>query len=258
MDNLERLNTLCPVCDGPVSFEADRLGEQVHCPHCEEMIALGSVVPLPAEQGAPFETTDVDQSARNGIKLLAAVAAIIVLLFGGVLLFRKAKTVQPPAKLNPIEMAAEANHTPPVQPEVTMPTPPPAVTPPLPDQDVVLIELARQRQEEVYQEQVIAEMRRANDLAEANARWQQWNEMQSRSIADSQPSEPIPPAEVVEPVQVFQPIELIQPPIGGVYFRGGMRTGSPAGHYLSGPVSQRGQGITAIFVNRVKSTPYAN
>lgn len=49
MDALTQLNTLCPVCDGPIGFEAFRLGERATCPHCWETIALGSVAPLPAE-----------------------------------------------------------------------------------------------------------------------------------------------------------------------------------------------------------------
>lgn len=224
------------------------------------MIALGSVEPLPAESDASFQAADGDQSARNGFKLLAAGVAIIVLLFGGVLLYRKGSAVRPPAKSNPIELAAKASEMPLVQPEDSLPTPsaPAAVSPPSPNQDAVLVELIRQRQEEAYQQQVIAEMRRANDLAEANARWQQWNEMQSRLIADSQPSEPNPPVEIVEPAPAFQQIELIQAPIGGVYYGGGMRTGSPAGHYLPGSIGQRGQGYTSVLVNRIRSTPYAN
>jgi hypothetical protein len=258
MDNLERLNTLCPVCDGPVSFEAHRLGELVPCPHCEETIVLGAVESLSVEQDAPSETVYEEQSGQNKLKLLAAAVAIIVLLSGGVFWYRKGTVVQPPAKSNSIEVAATADETPPVQPPVSVPTPPPAVvTPPAPNQDEVLIALTRQRQEEAYQQQVIAEMRRANDIAEANARWQQWNEMQSQLRADSEPSEAIPPGEVIEPAPALPEIEIIQAPIGGVYFGGGMRTGSPIVRNLPGTVGQP-RGFTTVFVNRVRSAPYVN
>src|ERR1035441_6940110 len=133
MDNTERLNTLCPVCDGPVSFEAYRLGEWVNCPHCQEMIALGSVEPLPAPRAATSRTAVLRPGATNGFKLLACAAAMFCFLAGCVLLYRKVAAVQPQPKSHGTELAAIAKESPPVLPPVALPAAAPAPLPPIPN-----------------------------------------------------------------------------------------------------------------------------
>jgi hypothetical protein len=264
MGNTESLNTLCPACDGPISFEAYRLGERVNCPHCQEMIELGSVAPLPAQPDAPFQTTAAAPSTGSGFKLLACAAALVVLLAGGVFFGRRVAANQPKPKSQVLEVVAKAKETSPVQPPVALPTPPAMLTPPPPKTDDALAEQARQQQEQANQQQLIAELRRANDLAEANARWQQWKDIQSRAIAESQPREIIEPVEVFEPVEMdvpipaFQQIEIIQSPIGGVY-NGGLKSGRPIVRGLPGSVGQRGHGVTTLTVNATPRTlPYGN
>ena len=235
MDALERLNTLCPVCNGPINFEAGRLGEWVNCPHCQDTIALGSVEPLPSPRKTIPQTPGLAPSAWNGFKLLASACALFLLLAGSVLWYFRAAAFQPKPKSLETALAANAPAVPPVQPPVALPTTSPAPLPPLPNLDEVRAEQRRQQQEQWNQQQLIAELRRANDLAEAHARWQQLHEMESRPILEIQPVEVLQPTEIIQPIQQFQFIQTLPPPNRS--YGGGLRIGSPViynSHSLAG------------------------
>lgn len=256
MDNVERLNTLCPVCDGPIHFEAYRLGEWVNCPHCQETIALGSVEPLPATRTRPVETAAMAWSGRKTFELLACATAMFFLLACGAFWHRKVAAVQPAPKPREPEMAVRADPTPPPQQPAALPASPPTPVLPLPKQDDALAEQIRQRQEQLNQQQLIYELRRANDLAEANARWQQWNEIESQSLLDSQPAEIIQPVEMFQPVQTYQLIQAIQPPIR--IYGGGIRIGGQILRNYRPSAGLRVQPNVALPGNGAYTAPFGN
>lgn len=225
MAALDRLNTLCPVCDGPINFEAIRLGEWVNCPHCQEMIALGSVEPLPSSRKTIPQTAGPAHSAGTGFRLLACACALFLLLAGGGLWYSKVAAFQPKPKSHETALAASAPTAPPVQPPVALPTTSPPPLPPRPNLDQARAEQLRLQQEQLNQQQLIAELRRANDLAEANARWQRLQEIESGPVLDLQPVEIIQPTEIIQPIQPFQVIQTLPPPIR--VYGGGLRIGSP-------------------------------
>jgi hypothetical protein len=235
MDTLERLNTLCPVCDGPINFEAIRLGEWVNCPHCQETIALGSVEPLPSPRTVVSTTAGLAHRAGTGFRLLACAGALFLLLAGGVLWYSRVAAFQPQPKSHEAALAANAPAAPPVQPPVALPTTSPAPLPPLPNLEEARAEQLRQQQEQLNRQQLLAELRRANDLAEANARWQRLHEMESGPMLDLQPVEILQPTEIIQPIQPVQVIQTFPPPIR--IYGGGLRIGSPIiynSHSLAG------------------------
>jgi hypothetical protein len=42
MDNREYVKMDCPACDGSIEYPADAAGEKIVCPHCGNLIQLGS------------------------------------------------------------------------------------------------------------------------------------------------------------------------------------------------------------------------
>jgi hypothetical protein len=232
MDALTRLNTLCPVCDGPIGFEAFRLGERASCPHCQETIALGSVAPLPSETS--LLSAGLAPGRSRGLTILACAAALFLLIAGGFLVPRKAavSTIQPASRNT--DLAANSGNTLPLQAPVAPPPIAPAVLPPAPIPEDPREEQLRQLQAHLNQQELIAELRRANDIAEANARWQRLRDMESQAQMISQPVEIVEPTEIYQPIQPFQVIQTLPPPIR--IYGGGIRNGG-AGVYNFHPAT---------------------
>lgn len=229
MDALTLLTTLCPVCDGPIQFEAYRMGEHVGCPHCQTTIALGAVEPLtpPRHKGIyPPEDAEPMPPRRLAVRLAVGVAVLFLALGAGWWSWRELAAPSGRWQLARTEVAPPSQSSAAIPPLAPPPTVGPTASPPIPDSGAVSAELLRQQQELLIQEQLLAELRRANDLAESNARWERSRTVTLQPVLVSQPVEIVEPVQMIQPIQSIQVIQSLPSPIR--QYGGGLRIGNPS------------------------------